>query len=84
MQCCVFKKCPFIDLTAITGATNVQEEVFTANTVDAHSISWFFDNVSNETIIYVNTTDTANHIDMEIHLTGTNIDLSGSDILHQT
>ena len=74
----------FIDLTAITGATNVQEEVFTANTVDAHSISWFFDNVSNETIIYVNTTDTANHIDMEIHLTGTNIDLSGSDILHQT
>ena len=55
-----------------------------ANTVDAHSISWFVDNAQNQTIVYVNTTDTANHVDMEIHLTGTNINLSGSDILHHT
>jgi len=26
----------------------------------------------------------ANHVDMEIHLTGTNINLTGSDILHHT
>jgi hypothetical protein len=52
--------------------------------VAAHSISWFVDNASNQTIVYVNTTDTTNHVDMEIHLTGTNINLSGSDILHHT
>ncbi len=39
---------------------------------------------SNQTIVYVNTTDTANHVDMEIHLTGSNINLTGSDILHHT
>jgi hypothetical protein len=70
-----------IDLTAIDGATAVQGLVNTASTVDAHSISWFVDSASNQTIVYVNTTDTANHVDMEIHLTGTNINLSGSDIL---
>ena len=32
--------------------------------------------------LYVNTSATANHVDMEIHLTGTNINLTGSDILH--
>ena len=52
-----------------------------ANTVAAHSISWFEDSVHNETIVYVNTTGTANHVDMEIHLTGTNI-VNVSDILH--
>jgi len=71
-----------IDLQAINGANLVQGQVNTATTVDAHSISWFLDTATNETIIYVNTTDTANHVDMEIHLTGTNINLSGSDILH--
>ena len=34
--------------------------------------------------LYVNTTATANHVDMEIHLAGTNINLTGSDILHHT
>ena len=40
--------------------------------------------LNNQTIVYVNSSDTANHVDMEIHLTGTNINLSGSDILHHT
>ncbi len=71
-----------IDTTAIAGATIVQGSVVTASTVAANSISWFVDNAHNETIVYVNTTATANHVDMEIHLTGTNINLSGSDILH--
>ena len=52
--------------------------------VDAHSISWFVDTRNNQTIVYVNASNTANHVDMEIHLTGTNINLSGSDILHHT
>jgi hypothetical protein len=73
-----------IDLTAIAGANTVQGLVDAASSVDAHSISWFVDNANNQTIVYVNTTDTANHVDMEIHLTGSNINLSGSDILHHT
>jgi hypothetical protein len=73
-----------IDLTGVAGANTVQGLVDAASTVAAHSISWFVDNASNQTIVYVNTTDTANHVDMEIHLTGTNINLSGSDILHHT
>jgi VCBS repeat-containing protein len=71
-----------IDLTSISGATIVQGLVGNANTVSAHSISWFVDNAHNETIVYVNTSGTANHVDMEIHLTGTNINLTGADILH--
>ena len=71
-----------IDLTAIAGATNVQGPVEAANTVAANSISWFVDNEHNETLLYVNTTAAANHVDMEIHLTGTNINLTGADILH--
>ena len=71
-----------IDTTAIAGATLVQGAVVTASTVAANSISWFVDNAHNETIVYVNTTAAANHVDMEIHLTGTNINLTGADILH--
>ncbi|MGB2595314.1 MAG: M10 family metallopeptidase C-terminal domain-containing protein, partial [Pseudolabrys sp.] len=71
-----------IDLSAIVGASNVQGQVGMANTVAANSISWFADNAHNETVLYVNTTAAANHVDMEIHLTGTNINLTGSDILH--
>ena len=71
-----------IDISAIAGATNVQGQVGAANTVAANSISWFVDNAHNQTIVYVNTTATADHVDMEIHLTGTNINLAGSDILH--
>ncbi|MFZ1949737.1 MAG: M10 family metallopeptidase C-terminal domain-containing protein, partial [Pseudolabrys sp.] len=71
-----------IDLSAIAGATNVQGQVGAASTVAANSISWFVDNAHNQTILYVNTTAAANHVDMEIHLTGTNINLAGSDILH--
>ncbi len=71
-----------IDLSAIVGASNVQGQVGTANTVAANSISWFVDNAHNETVLYFNTSATANHVDMEIHLTGTNINLTGSDILH--
>ena len=73
-----------LDLTSIAGASNVQGAVNAANMVDAHSISWFVDNEQNQTIVYVNMTDAVNHVDMEIHLTGTNINLSGSDILHHT
>ena len=71
-----------IDLTAIAGANAVQQ-VFAANTVAVHGISWFVDTPHNQTIVYVNTTGTANHVDMEIHLTGSNINLGGAnDILH--
>ena len=70
----------YIDLSAIAGATSVQGVVGTANTVAANSISWFVDNTHNETVLYVNTTATANHVDMEIHLTGTNISLGSTDI----
>ncbi|HET7805302.1 MAG TPA: hypothetical protein VFL53_13755, partial [Pseudolabrys sp.] len=73
-----------IDLTAIAGANTVQGPVDTASSVAAHSISWFADNAHNQTIVYVNTTGTPGNIDMEIHLTGSNINLSGSDILHHT
>jgi Ca2+-binding RTX toxin-like protein len=73
-----------IDLSAILGASNVQGLVGMADTVAANSISWFKDTAQNQTILYVNTTTTANHVDMEIHLTGTNINLTGSDILHHT
>jgi Ca2+-binding RTX toxin-like protein len=73
-----------IDISAIAGATNVQGAVGSAGTVAANSISWFVDNAHNETVLYVNTTAAANHVDMEIHLTGTNISLTGSDILHHT
>jgi VCBS repeat-containing protein len=71
-----------IDLSAIVGASNVQGVVGMADTVAANSISWFVDNAHNQTVVYVNTSATANHVDMEIHLTGTNINLTGSDILH--
>ena len=71
-----------VDLTAIAGATNVQGLVATADSVAAHSISWFIDSARNQTILYVNSTAVSNHVDMEIHLIGTNIDLSGADILH--
>ena len=71
-----------IDLSEILGLANIQGQVDAANTVDANSISWFVDNAHNQTVVYVNTSATANHVDMEIHLTGTNINLTGSDILH--
>ncbi|MGB8105454.1 MAG: hypothetical protein WCF47_14390, partial [Pseudolabrys sp.] len=63
---------------------NLQGQVAEASMVAANSISWFVDNTHNETVLYVNTTATANHVDMEIHLAGTNINLTGSDILHHT
>jgi VCBS repeat-containing protein len=71
-----------IDLTAIAGATHMQGLVGTAATVDANSISWFVDSANNQTVVYVNTTATPNHVDMEIHLAGANINLAGTDILH--
>src|SRR6185437_8787351 len=73
-----------LDLSAIAGATTVQGTVAEANTVGANSISWYVDNAHNQTIVLVNTTATANHVDMEIHLAGSNINLSGSDILHHS
>ena len=73
-----------IDLTSIAGAANLQGQVAEASMVAPNSISWFVDNPHNETVLYVNTTATANHVDMEIHLAGTNINLTGSDILHHT
>ena len=73
-----------IDLTSIAGAANLQGQVAEASMVAPNSISWFVDNPHNETVLYVNTTAAANHVDMEIHLAGTNINLTGSDILHHT
>ena len=70
-----------LEFVGISGVTDIQEVVGSANTVDPHSISWFVDAANNQTIVYVNTTDTANHVDMEIHLTGTNINLSHTDII---
>jgi Ca2+-binding RTX toxin-like protein len=74
-----------LDFTAIAGATQVQANaVAAANTVDVHSISWFVDAANNQTIVYVNTTDTANTVSMEVHLAGANVNLAGSDILHHS
>jgi Ca2+-binding RTX toxin-like protein len=74
-----------LDFTAIAGATQVQANAVAAlNTVDAHSISWFVDGVNNQTIVYVNTTNTPNTVSMEVHLTGANINLTGADILHHS
>jgi hypothetical protein len=74
-----------LDFTAIAGATQVQHSaVAAANTVDPHSISWFVDTPNNQTIVYVNTSGAANTVSMEVHLTGTNINLADTDILHHT
>jgi hypothetical protein len=75
-----------IDLTAVTNGTTVQGAI-TNGTLNANSIAWTVDVPNNQTIIYVNTGTTAvstANADMEIHLTGSNINLSGSDILHHT
>ena len=49
----------------------------------ANSISWFKDGT--QTIVYVNQTATVGHVDMEIHLTGSIINLSGKSVsLHHT
>ncbi|HEX5509910.1 MAG TPA: M10 family metallopeptidase C-terminal domain-containing protein, partial [Pseudolabrys sp.] len=75
-----------IDLTAITGATNIQD-LAQGNTLAAHSVGWLVDSAHDQTIVYVNTTDTAEtpgHTDMEIHLVGTNIDLSNAFLLHHS
>jgi VCBS repeat-containing protein len=69
-----------LDFTAIAGVTNVQG-VTGLNTVAAHSVSWFND--GSQTIVYVNASGNPNQVDMEIHLTGTNIPLP-NDILHHT
>src|SRR4029077_4701813 len=55
-----------IDLTAFAGPLNVQQ-VNTAGTVGANSISWFADTAHNQTIVYVNTTGTPDNVQMEIH-----------------
>jgi VCBS repeat-containing protein len=71
-----------LDFTAIAGA-NVVQQVSGAAAVGAHSIGWSVDTANNQTIVYVNTTGTVGHVDMEIHLAGSNITLSGvTDILH--
>ncbi len=74
-----------LDFTAIALANNVQQTaVDAAGLVDPHSISWFVDTAHNQTIVYVNTTDAANTVSMEVHLSGSNVNLAGSDILHHT
>jgi hypothetical protein len=41
------------------------------------------DSAHNQTIVYVNTSNSVlNNVDMEIHLTGSNINLQGTDIHH--
>jgi hypothetical protein len=71
-----------LDFTTIPGTTNLHQMATAAEPVAANSISWFKD--GSQTIVYVNTTNTPGNVAMEIHLTGTNINLSGSDILHHT
>jgi hypothetical protein len=70
-----------LDFTTIPSTTNLHQ-MANATDIAPNSISWFKD--GSQTIVYVNTTVTQGNIDMEIHLTGTNINLSGSDILHHT
>ncbi|HET7850613.1 MAG TPA: Ig-like domain-containing protein, partial [Pseudolabrys sp.] len=70
-----------IDLRAIPGINGVQGQVSVPNTVDPHQVSWFVDETHEETILYVDTGDTPNHVDMEIHLTGANLHVSNTDIL---
>jgi hypothetical protein len=72
-----------IDLTAIAGTTLVDGPVAIADTVAANT-GWLVDNAHNQRIVEVNTTATADHVNLEIHLTGSNINLSGADILHHT
>ena len=71
-----------LDFTTIPGTTNLHQMATAGEVAAANSISWFKD--GSQTIVYVNTTASAGHVDMEIHLTGSNINLSGSDILHHT
>jgi VCBS repeat-containing protein len=71
-----------LDFTTIPGTTNLHQMATAGEAVAANSISWFKDGA--QTIVYVNTTGGPGHVDMEIHLTGSNINLSGSDILHHT
>lgn len=70
-----------IDLSAIAGANSVQGQVSTANTVEAQHVSWFVDTAHDETIVYVNASATPNHVDMEIHLVGTNLHLTDANIV---
>jgi len=72
-----------IDPSAIAGATLVEGPVTIADTIAANT-RWFVDSAHNQRIIEINTTATADHIDLEIYLTGSNINLSGADILHHT
>src|SRR4029077_6102008 len=72
-----------IDPSAIAGATLVEGPVAIADTIAANT-RWFVDSAHNQRIVEINTTATADHIDLEIHLTGSNINLSGADILHHT
>ena len=66
-----------LDFTTIPGTTNLHQMATAAEPVAANSISWFKD--GSQTIVYVNTTGSPGNVDMEIHLTGSNINLSGSD-----
>ena len=75
-----------LDFTAIANATHYQGNI-TGGSVDANSIGWLVDNANNQTIVYVNTGAAAVPVAnaaMEIHITGTNINLSEADILHHS
>jgi Ca2+-binding RTX toxin-like protein len=70
-----------IDFAAITGATAVEGLVNTGDPIAAHSIAWVQSGA--DTIVYVNSTNTAGTADMEIHLTGvTAASLQSTDFLH--
>ncbi len=62
-----------IDLTAL-GAFALLALTSISTSVPAHTIAWFYDSASNETIVYVNPTDTSLSIGdsglVEIHLQG--------------
>jgi dihydrodipicolinate reductase len=70
-----------IDFSAITGITGNATLVSTAGTVAAHGISYY--QSGSDTVVIVNATNTANHVDMEIHLTGVAASsLTASDFVH--
>jgi VCBS repeat-containing protein len=62
-----------IDLTAL-GALSLLALTSTSTSVPAHTIAWFYDSATNQTILYVNSTDQTHDIGdsalLEIHLEG--------------
>ena len=70
-------------LRRFAGTTIVQGEHGSTDPSTRNSISWFNDGIPDHRLRQ-HERQRAGHVDMEIHLTGSNINLTGSDILHHT